>query len=259
MDIESTQLNEICYDNVFLKDVIIRVDFISPIEQLKKQLPKALSSEVLKYYPISEPKKTIAKGFEFSVQGAVKSLADMESMVWNFYGKEREKILRIDSQALTINYKKYNKYHFLRDEFFNIVSTFFDVFPEAQGSRIGLRYINEITLEDENVFDWSKYINDNLLGVFNFYDNKSNYARLLNNIEFNFDDFILKFHFGMHNPDYPSKIVKKVFILDYDAFHQGLMDRTLIQNCVDKFHSKIQNLFEMSIKSDLREILNGKK
>jgi uncharacterized protein (TIGR04255 family) len=48
-----------------------------------------------------------------------------------------------------------------------------------------------------------------------------------------------------------------VFVLDLDAYHQGLLTAEDIRNDLDAFHLRIQELFESSITDQLRGIMNG--
>lgn len=57
----------------------------------------------------------------------------------------------------------------------------------------------------------------------------------------------------MHNPDFPAPIRKKIFVLDYDAYCEGLQDMEDIKKNIDVFHDKIENLFEENITKKLRE------
>jgi uncharacterized protein (TIGR04255 family) len=71
---------------------------------------------------------------------------------------------------------------------------------------------------------------------------------------------LLNFQYGMHNPDFPSRIRRKLFILDLDASYQGLLSRDDIKSNIDTAHNRIEELFENVIREDLRrrmEIDNG--
>ena len=66
-----------------------------------------------------------------------------------------------------------------------------------------------------------------------------------------------KFQFGIHNPDYPAQIKRKAFILDYDAYHQGILNIQDLSTSVDEYHNVIQHVFEDNITENLRALLNG--
>jgi uncharacterized protein (TIGR04255 family) len=120
-----------------------------------------------------------------------------------------------------------------------------------------MRYINKFDFPDTDPFDFSNLINPHLYDSLAFYSDKKVIARSFNNLEFNFQDFNLRFQFGMPNPDYPAPIKKKHFVLDFDAYFQGLQTPQDVQSNLDKYHTKIQELFEASITDKMREVLNA--
>ena len=67
---------------------------------------------------------------------------------------------------------------------------------------------------------------------------------------------LLKIQYGMNNPDYPALIRSKEFILDYDAFYEGSQDKESIIENLERFHSKIEDMFEKSITDELRKVMS---
>ena len=49
--------NSICYKNNYLKGVIARIDFASPIISIIDELDNKIIKKALKLFPIDEPKK----------------------------------------------------------------------------------------------------------------------------------------------------------------------------------------------------------
>jgi uncharacterized protein (TIGR04255 family) len=105
--------------------------------------------------------------------------------------------------------------------------------------------------------DWSKYLHADLLGLFRFVKDSEDVSRVFHNIEYTYDDAQLRYQLGMHNPDYAARIRRHVFILDFDAFAQGLIEAQEVQQRLLRFHGLIQALFERSILEPLREQLNA--
>ena len=128
-----------------------------------------------------------------------------------------------------------------------------EAYPDAVISRFGLRFINEIVLEEGPPTDWKGYIDPRLLASLDFFPNHGELCRSFNITDLRYEDLQLKFQFGMHNPDYPAIIKRKTFILDLDAYYAGLQDRALVMKNVDEGHRRIQELFERSITDKLRE------
>jgi uncharacterized protein (TIGR04255 family) len=250
-----TDLSTICYKKNFLKEVIARIDLVSPVEAIGKELPKTIAKAALKIFPIDEPKPAFTQEFLFSAQEML--TRKKEFTEWNFYGTSREKRLAITAQALFVTYLKYEKYEKFREEFCAIVDTFFATNKEAQPSRLGLRYIDELKLPGENPLDWNEYISPELLTMFGYKIEGAEASRIFHNLEFAFPNFHLRFQFGMHNPDHPAPIRQRVFVLDFDAYYKGLIEPGDISNALDAYHTQIQRLFERSITDKTREVLNA--
>lgn len=244
----------ICYKKNFLTDVVARIDLVSPVKDVSEELPKDISMKILKYFPIDEPKEAIRQSILVDQKGIQSTQEKFKE--WNFYGRDREKIFKLTKDFFFISYSKYETFEGLRNEFVDIANEFFKKFEEAQPSRIGLRYINEINLAEANPLAWSDYIDSSLLGLFSYQIEGAKPARIFHNFELIFDDFNLRFQFGIHNPDYPAPIRTKIFILDYDAYFKGLIEASKIELCIDRYHETIQKMFESNITQKIRDLLN---
>lgn len=240
----------------FLTSVIARVDFPNPLP-VHENLPLSLSKTILNFFPLSEPKKLKGQALKFDGENfQVEGLGSKTE--WNYFGKNREKQLVLDSEYMFISQKGYKTFDPLKNEFLDIVKKLYENYTDLQINRFGLRYVNEISLLDQTEpLNWNDYLNDNLLTLFDIAEDKSKIAKCFNNIIFNFEDFILNFKYGMHNPDFPTPIRKKIFILDYDAHVTTLQDLSDIQENIIVFHDEIEKLFENHIKEGLRVILRA--
>jgi len=249
-------LDAICYKRNFLTEVIARLDFVSPVAGIASELPKALSAGLLRYFPIGEPQPMFTQKIQV-LPTAVAEPPKKEFTQWNFFGMRREKRAVLTPNFLFVSFNTYETYEKLRAEFLAILTPFFQGFPDAQPSRMGLRYINSLSFDLKNPLKWDGYLNRKLLSLFSFPIPGAEPARVFHNLEVAYPDFSLRFQFGMHNPDYPAPIRQSVFVLDFDAYHQGLIAASDVQSLLDKFHSAIQSLFEQAITPALREVLNA--
>lgn len=249
-----TDFNSIVYRRNFLTEVIARIDLVSPIPSLLNTLPKSLAKTALKHFPIEEPKPAITQKLQVSAKSL--STQKTEFTEWNFYDRNREKRLTIRPSAFFSTCSRYIDYEVFRKDFIIFTNAFFDIFDEAQPSRLGLRYINELKLPGNDPLDWQKYINNDILGMFSFEVDEASPTRIFHNYEVAFSDFNLRFQFGIHNPDYPAPIKQRVFILDYDAYFKGLIEHQDIPEALDHYHTSIQKMFEQSISNELREYMN---
>ena len=239
------------YSKPFLVDVIVRIDYTAPIDDINTVLPKGISSKALEFFPIFEPKEIITQDMLISPEGGkVKSITQHE---WNYYGKNREKRLALTSKCCFIDYSKYDSFEQLKKEFMNFVKLLFETYPDLQVMRFGLRYINKIKLDESNLTDWKLYLRETLLSIFEISDSKEIIAQAFNNLILKYDDIFLNFRYGMPNPDFPAPISQKLFVLDFDAYYHGPQDYDDLAKNLDIFHERIQELFESLIEDPLRE------
>ncbi len=246
------------YDNVrykkdFLKEVIIRFDFSSSITELESNLPQKIENSAKKKFPISEPQEAFTKELKFSHTAPVQE-ESKKSKIWNFHGKEREKSLIITPTSFAVSIRKYKTYEALKEDVSETAKVFFDVFPDLRVNRAGLRYVNVLSIDQATPLVWKKYINGNLLKNIDFRE-KEFLSRAFCILEYNFDEYSIKYQLGIANPDYPAIIRRKEFVLDLDAYSIGTLDWNDTSSFLDKAHIKIQDFFENSITSSTRKLM----
>ena len=248
----SNHNNEQVYKNNYLNKVIVRVDFLNPNKVIEKEFPEQIIEITKSNYPIAEPKKVVVEKKEISKNGNKNIFID-EVTEWHFYSKDRQKELVIAPKSIFINFLKYTSYEELKREFQEIIKKYFELFNKVQVSRLGLRYINDITLDENNPLNWEAYLNKDIICLSNFIQEKEYLSRIFSTILMNYGDFILRFQFGLFNSDFPAPIKKKSYILDFDAYYQGLQNQDEIIPNLNRYHSKICELFESSITDKLRK------
>lgn len=246
------------YRRNFLKAVFIRVDLLSPLPGIEVALPAPLTVAAIPAFPIPEPRDIFNREIKFGPKGVVTS-SEEQSKEWRFHGKERTKTLTIGPRVVAVKHTTYQAYENVKTEFIGILDQLADLFPDVKSQRVGLRYVNEIKLDEINPTSWSSYLAPQLLSVFEFppEDHRPALSRVLHNLELSFADFNLRYRFGMHNPDYPAPIRQKLFILDFDAYTKSVVEIKEVGRLLDNFHACIQRYFEQSITDDLRSKLNG--
>jgi len=247
---------DIVYKKNYLTNVVARIDFISPLQDLNSKLPPEISKTALINFPINEPQKVVARQLQLTSKDFKQK--EEEFTQWVFHGKDREKKLWISSSAVFVEYTKYVNYKGMRDQFIQVLQALFSVYGDAVCSRIGLRYVNNIVLENGgDPLSWEDLLHEKLLSVLTFYPEKQYVARSFHNLDLNFSDYNLRYQFGIINPDYPAAVRQKSFILDLDAYYQGSLEHNTIEQNLDKFHDRIQEIFELSITTKMRELLNA--
>ncbi|MCC6503165.1 MAG: TIGR04255 family protein [Deltaproteobacteria bacterium] len=242
------------YKNNYLTKVIARIDYNS-LEVLEKPLSKSLMEYCLQFFPIFEPREMISRELQIS-SSDIKS-KEKKKNEWFFHGKNREKTLIISENFCAIEYQKQESYKNFREEFLKIKDQLFHHFDELVLSRLGLRYINNIEKNEISFTEWAKYLDPKLLSIFDVADDKNRISRAFHNLELNYEKFNIKFQYGMHNPDYPAPIRRKIFILDYDGYVSGFQNRDEVEKNFNDINEKIYNFFESCITEELRREMLG--
>lgn len=248
---------QVCYQKSFLKQVIAKVDFVTPIEQLDKTVPEKLLDAIVKYFPIVEPPQELAH-HEMIIEGdSVRSNRTTSSQL-NFFSKDRGRQLSLSRIALFVQYTTYRNFPEMREQFTTVVDAFSKAFPEAKAARFGLRYINQIEMQIDDPTDWQAYIAPQLLEERKFFKDEA-LSRLMSIAEIQYGDVNVRFQFGMPNPDYPAPIKRPMFVLDLDASISQVHELASISDDITQTHIRIQDLFERSITDTLREKMDATK
>jgi uncharacterized protein (TIGR04255 family) len=245
---------DVRYGKPFLDEVILRVDFSAPEPRLGKALPSQVKAAAIDRFPISEPRKAIAR--EFQVSKTDFSSMTEEFTEWNFHGRHREKRLAIGPQFVFVTNSRYKDYESLRDDFRAVSQPLFAAFQDLQGSRLGLRYINKIERPQPEPYDWQALIDRSLLGLLERFTDRDTLSRVFHIVDFKFDQVQVKFQFGLPNPDFPAPIKKSLFVLDLDGVVSGPQGHQDMMDSADLAHTRIQHLFEDSITDEMRVLMN---
>lgn len=243
------------YKRNFLTKVILRIDF----EQAKLSGLKLFAEKFSKEFPTIEEETAEESMVNFNfLTKKIKQEANVVSS-WNLFNKSHTKKIKIHPKFLFIEYQKYkNSDELVKDV--NIVSDFIKTFEIKSINRLGLRYINEIRLENKNLLNWDNYINDYLLGALKFATYiKKGASRAMGQIELKEENSNINFNYGMWNSNYPNEINEKIFILDFDGYSKFPLDvNTMnLSDILKEYNKKIEELFESSIEEDLRKILKA--
>lgn len=250
-------LDEICYKNTPIKRVILKIDFLNTVKEVNESLPKSLLDVIKKSFPIVEPRQVLGREIQISNTSVTENSTNVKEWLFHTEGRNATLIIKEDYFAIQIN--NYISFEKVSEVLKEIKNVFFTTFKELVSRRIGLRYINEIDIKEPNPLDWSKYINPSLISNLTATPDQQNIIRSFNNLELKYNDILLKFQYGIINPDYPAIIKKKNYILDLDASFSGMLQQFEIDDYLSKLHEIIQKQFEYSITEELRNYFELKK
>ena len=245
------------YRRHYIKAVVFRIDFPIPIPSIdNSERPAEFQRRVLEVFPIQEETKTYKQMAQFSpagVQGQSK-----ESILYTFYNSDHTCKIGLDSNFMFIEHTGYQGF----ENFSNLVTlatnSIFEIWPATVVNRLGLRYVNEITIPSgRDVLDWSGYINGQLLSAIGLYANADNMSRFLVQTEMRSADYFARILAGILNPDYPGIIRKGLFNIDIDIYTNEAVDKQDIRQKVETYHDAVINIFESSITQGLRDFMDA--
>lgn len=241
-----------CYERPFIKEAIVRVDLSPPIQLADSFVEGVFAPATEKRFPILEPRVHIGQEFQFGPEGMAQK--KVETREWQLFGgTERGRRIVLGDAALAVSYTEYTRWVDLRDDFFAALDALVAGFPDAQVTRLGVRYINFISLQETNPFDWRGWIADKLTGALTFPRDPRRIARSMHVLELEYpNDVRLKFQFGVPNPDYPAPVKEKHFVLDLDAYVGRILTTSEVKGLAEPMHDSIEQLFEDGIGQKLR-------
>lgn len=243
------------YPKNYVKEVIARIDFLSPVNSLTKEINSNVSSAIKQIFPIAEPTDVITK--QLYVKPDEEKILRTEYKQWNFFDKKRLKQLTVDHECMFISLKIFKAFEDIQTAFSPAVDILYDSYKGLQVKRLGLRFVNHVKMQGEDPFSWEKYLNSNLLAIFTVPEDKKKITRAIHILELSYDEFNVRFQYGMHNPDYPAPIKEKIFLLDYDAYTQGVLLKDEIKTLLPTYYTEMKKLFEKSIMPGLKEKMNA--
>lgn len=246
------------YRKNFITDAIIRIDFENIISELNGPLSEDLEIEIMKFFTLKESREAFNETIIINQSTGKIDRNRVVFKEWNYWGNEKLKRFSITQNHLLIAYNKYLNYEDFTAPFLSILSKLSSQFPDLRAKRLGMRYVNNIRFDEPAILAWDKYINSALLCIFSVPDDTKEITRAFQVLELYFaeEDLRLKLQYGMHNPDYPSPIKQKLFVLDLDAYRSSTFTVEEVRDVIPICHSRIEALFEKSITQSLREKLN---
>jgi uncharacterized protein (TIGR04255 family) len=244
--------DSIYYKNNFLTNVIFRLDF-APILKISTESLAEFQEIIRPEFPEFETNDLI------TVKAEIKSNKDSFerdiSKLFIFKDPKGSKKIEISNKHLAVVFNKYSNF----EDFQKNLEVAFDKLNSEFAPlirRIGLRFINNIKINKGSPFDWKDYITESLLANLNGeIIEEEKLSRIITQLIYKEDEFNMNFNYGIFNVEYPAKISRKEFLLDYDCYTEDPNPND-IKRLASVFHGEIQSLFEKSIKEKLREVMN---
>lgn len=237
------------YKSNFLTNAICRIDFredSSINENLLNQYREAIKSSFPKVKELTLKSTKIHGG----------KIVEMEELpdrkIFQFDDTNSENRIQFSCDHLTIESFKYINFTEFSKVIEIVLNAFSQLVPNPDFTRLGLRYINQIILSKGNPLIWSDYIESSFVAAIDrFFERTPNLARAMSQVVLNYDDYKLNFNYGMHNSEFPAKISRKEFILDFD-YYTEYVELDQIMSLLTIFNKESAIMFERCIKEKLR-------
>jgi uncharacterized protein (TIGR04255 family) len=230
------------------------MDFLGEIK-LSAQFVDNIRRIVSNDFPEFEPQEQVSLQVMVKTDEREKITKEKRSKVFRFYHSTTNNSLTLEGDAIIFDMKTYNSYEDFRNIVKNVIQNVETENQSAKLSRTGLRYINQLILDEGNPFDWNELIKEPLISSLEFIDNRNELARLMGVIELNRSDYFIRFQYGWYNSEFPNPIAKKEFALDYDCYSKNEIDISEVLSQIDIYHAAIKELFEYSKEDGLQNMI----
>jgi len=245
------------YKKNFITSVVFRIDYLGDFTKYFEKIPDELDTIIQKQLQTKDTK--ITKNEEIRIDSLNNTIKRnvIEVKEHNYYGNDKLKRIAFSPKYYFCEFKKYYSY----EDFISYITPFLgysnENLKDLAAKRIGLRYINEFVINEGTILDWNNYLNKNLISSINFLDPIHDLCRAFSNNEYLISGNRVIIQYGMHNPDYPGKIVKKIFVFDVDVSKQGNLLVEDIIHFLEEAHSIQESIYEKAITEGMRSYLNA--
>lgn len=237
----------ICYKENTLVNVIYRVDFQTAITVEGAELHEMCLAQNPVFQ--KEEVRNVQTQVTIDDRGQIKQKNNEEIFTNRKYmNRQMNQTIQVSPKYMVIQMSAYESYDKTKELFCRVFREIMKNNENAVIQRIGMRYINEIDISAKGKRVRAGYVKPALYSnAFGNVINEEQQTRTQHLVEWVIDDFRIRAVTGFFNADYPSTIRRKIVTLDYDAYIDGGAETSEVESYLDKFHEKIQQLFEAAI------------
>ena len=240
--VTTRKINSRKYKHNYITNVVFRIDFPKILDLDLKEPTAEFQKIIIDKFPIVKELNLGTVQVKLGKDDA--ETTHEKELAWQFLNVKEDKKVFIASNHIFIEYlnKSYINFEEFSADIELVLNAVMELYPVKIAERIGLRYINQIEIKDDNnAFDWSNLINPKLYELTqDFTSDKDKILRSMHLLEIEENGHNLKFQFGLFNSDYSSPIRRKEFALDYDCSTLANIDISDVFPIVNEFHSIIK-------------------
>ncbi len=242
------------YERNFLSQVVLRIDYPRVADIASERRPELMARVAPTFPQVTGLPQT---QIQFTMS-ADQPTVDRRLVGYTWSAKDgagnKGVELSTDSLSLTNLNRSFSNFDDFFRQFSEIFTSFEEIYQVNEFTRVGLRYINEIDINQGNALDWNGYLSEDVIRAA-VPRTPRNFAlsRSMHQVVSLHEDVTLVANYGIYNPDFPAPIVRRQFILDFDCYITGVVNREVMLRKVTQLNSICEESFEASIADRLRE------
>ena len=236
----------------------MRLDFdaLEPLRQnVQVSVRPEFSNRIAAIYPIAVGQPTATLSVNIGPMGSGIN-QQVTGVQWHHRKVEDGTcVVALAPEFLAIEYGRGDFDHFppFRAEVQAIMAVLQEIYHIPIFNRIGLRYIDEISIPEGNPLDWAGLIAPDLItSVKACLQEGMDMVRSIHQLHARRNECTLVYNYGLHNPDFPNTLARRSFVLDFDCSRSGVAAGEALQ-AIDDINNFCESIFENSIEDGLRE------
>lgn len=251
---ESIDPATVKYKTNYITRVILRIDF-SPILALRDDLDPEFQDVARRKMPEFSVQSAQEFTAQFNRTGSSQSTTALNQYVFSTKNKHRK--LTIGYPFLIVEVRDYHDFDDFMHLVDHIIPPFQRTYEPIAVNRLGLRYVNEIVRSKGSPYDWHGIISEDLTSLLSTpFADENHTARIMSQIVYNYGDYRTNFTFGISNSEFPSRITRREFVLDFDTYTKEA-ELSDYRKLLTDFNAAMVTLFEHSIGDQLRDEMRG--
>ncbi len=247
------------YKKNYLARVIFQLRF-DPLLVLEGEAPGRFQEDIRERFPNLTVGQEIELLTQLSLQPEIQANVRRTRPRWMFSAKDESRSLTVSSTMFSLEYAKYESMEATRDDFEYAWSRFREIYQVDTLNRVGLRYVDKVVRPNGDPLDWKGWISKPLLEATFGTEPPSEHklSRSMHALHWTGENHRIAFQFGLHNADeFPSPVVKKEYVLDFDCSSLGAVEANEASACLARYHGLLRDLFERSIDAGMRADMNA--
>jgi len=165
-----------------------------------------------------------------------------------FQNPRAARVIKVSSHNMALAFSSYANFEEFKDEVQRRTSSFCGIFDVATLTRVGLRYVNEIPLPNQNPESITKYVRP--LVEFDRIPLNS-VQQFAMQVAASHDDHMILVRTAMLAGPL------RTYVLDIDAYTEVVKPTTEISSLMERFHDSAQRVFLDHVTEEYREVMRG--